>query len=109
MGAFPRVGQTAQFQIRDRAGASEVLELLLARSKEELRVKRVFGARLSDCSGRGSWLFGQLHHDSKAVYPLVHPQGIAGFFGNGELGRVGFKTSCMGIRLLERYTLSTSS
>ena len=49
VGAFPRVGQTAQFQIRDRAGASEVLELLLARSKEELRVKRVFGACLSDC------------------------------------------------------------
>ena len=73
-----------------------MLELLLARSKEELRVKRVFGARLSDCSGRGSWLFGQLHHDSKAVYPLAHPQGIAGFFGKGELGPVGFRNFVYG-------------
>lgn len=91
VGVFPRVGQTAQFQIRDRAGASEELELLVARSREELRGKRVFGACLSDCSGRGSRLFGQLHHDSKAVYPLVQPQGVVGFFGNGEFGPVGGK------------------
>jgi len=53
--------------------------------------KRIFGACLSDCSGRGSRLFGQLHHDSKAVYSLVEPNGMAGFFGNGEFGPVGGK------------------
>ena len=99
VGAFPRVGQTAQFQIRDRMGASEELELLVARSREELRGKRVFGACLSGCSGRGSRLFGRLHHDSKAVYTLLQPQGMVGFFGNGEFGPVGARTSCMGIRL----------
>ena len=91
VGAYPRVGQTAQFQIRDRMGASEELDQLVVRSREQLRGKRVFGACLSDCSGRGSRLFGQLHHDSKAVYPLVQPQGAVGFFGNGEFGPVGGK------------------
>lgn len=91
VGAFPRVGQTAQFQIRDKRGASEELESLVSRTRENLRGKRIFGACLSDCSGRGSRLFGQLHHDSKAAYSLVEPNGMAGFFGNGEFGPVGGK------------------
>ena len=100
VGAYPRVGQTAQFQIRDKVGASEELETLVARTKDQLRGKRVFGACVSDCSGRGSRLFGELHHDSKAVYPLVEPQGAVGFFGNGEFGPVGGKNFVHG------YTVS---
>ena len=96
VGAFPRVGQTAQFQIRDRMGASEELELLVAR-RGRIEGQAVFGA-CSGCSGEAPGCLGDCH-DSKAVYTLLQPQGMVGFFGNGEFGPVGAGTSCMGIRL----------
>lgn len=89
VGAFPRVGQSVQFQIRDGKGASEELEELIAVFRRELEEKRIYGACLSSCSGRGMGLFGVEHHDAASIYPLITPQAQVGFFGNGEFGPVG--------------------
>ncbi len=89
VGAIPRVGQSMQFQIRDAEGASVELKELVNQCREELVGKRIFGACLSNCSGRGAGLFGEDHHDARAIYELLRPQGLVGFFGNGEFGPVG--------------------
>lgn len=86
VGAFPRVGQSVQFQIRDGKGASEELEELIAIFRQEMKGKRIYGACLSSCSGRGMGLFGVEHHDAANIYPLITPQAQVGFFGNGEFG-----------------------
>ena len=89
VGAFPRVGQSVQFQIRDGKGASEELEELIAVLRQQLEGKRIYGACLSSCSGRGMGLFGVEHHDAANIYLLITPQAQVGFFGNGEFGPVG--------------------
>jgi len=89
VGAYPRVGQSVQFQIRDGKGASEELKELVAAFRDELEGKRIFGACLSNCSGRGAGLFGEEHHDAARIYSLLAPQAQVGFFGNGEFGPVG--------------------
>ncbi len=89
VGAFPRVGQSLQFQIRDGKGASEELRELVASFHKELDGKRIYGACLSNCSGRGAGLFGEEHHDASSIYPILNPQAQVGFFGNGEFGPVG--------------------
>ena len=89
VGAYPRVGQTMQFQIRDSESASEEIKDLVARAKKELEGKRVFGACMSNCLGRGMSLFETPHHDAILMKRLVGEQAAAGFFGNGEFGPVG--------------------
>ncbi len=102
VGAFPRVGQSVQFQIRDGKGASEELDELVADLREELKGKRIYGACLSNCSGRGMGLFGREHHDAANIHPLIRPQAQVGFFGNGEFGPVG------GRNFVHGYTSSTA-
>lgn len=89
VGAYPRVGQSVQFQIRDGVGASEELEELVASFRSGQEGKKIYGACLSNCSGRGTGLFGEKHHDAGSIYPLLDPQAQVGFFGNGEFGPVG--------------------
>ena len=105
VGAFPRVGQSVQFQIRDGKGASEELEELIAVFRQELEGKRIYGACLSSCSGRGMGLFGVEHHDAASIYPLITPQAQVGFFGNGEFGPVGGWNFFMDTRLQRSYSL----
>lgn len=89
VGAHPRVGQSIQFQIRDGKGASEELGELIEQCRLGLKGRRVYGACLSNCSGRGAGLFGASHHDAGKVYDMLKPNGMTGFFGNGEFGPVG--------------------
>ncbi len=89
VGAFPRVGQTMQFQIRDGEAAATELKELVANKISENADKRVFGACLSNCAGRGWAMFGLPHHDATIIYRMIKPQAMAGFFGNGEFGPVG--------------------
>lgn len=91
VGAFPRVGQTIQFQRRDAQASTEDLAALLERAKAHLAVDRVFGGCLCCCNGRGHHLFGQAHHDARQVQDTLGPMGLAGFFCNGEIGPVGEK------------------
>jgi len=91
VGAFPRAGQTMQFQRRDAAAASEDMSELLARAKKNLGGAAIYGGCLCCCNGRGKNLFGRANHDAELVQKEFGPLGIAGFFCNGEIGPVGEK------------------
>ena len=89
VGAWPRPGQTLQFQRRDAAAATEDLTALLARTRRQLAGRRIFGGCLCTCNGRGSHLFDAPNHDADLIQNRLGPIGLAGFFCNGEIGPIG--------------------
>jgi small ligand-binding sensory domain FIST len=100
VGAFPRPGQTMQFQRRDAAAANEDMMAMLNSAHEQLKDKQVFGGCLCSCNGRGSHLFGYANHDAGMIQRRLGPLALAGFFCNGEIGPVGDKN------FLHGYTAS---
>ena len=100
IGAYPRPGQTMQFQRRASSTGTEDIEQLLDRTKRELSGRPVYGGCLCSCNGRGHRLFGEPHHDARHVQEHLGPFGLTGFFCNGELGPVGKKN------FLHGYTAS---
>ncbi len=98
--AFPRIGQTVQFQRRDAASSSEDLTAALDRTRQRLGGRTVYGGCLCSCNGRGRHLFGEANHDARHVQQQFGPLGLAGFFCNGEIGPVGDKN------FLHGYTAS---
>jgi small ligand-binding sensory domain FIST len=100
VGAWPRQGQTLQFQRRDAAAADEDMKSLLDRLAVQLRGRRVYGGCLCSCNGRGHRLFGQMDHDAALVQEKIGPLELTGFFCNGELGPISDKT------FLHSYTAS---
>jgi len=98
--AFPRTGQTMQFQRRDAAASTEDITALLRRARQQLADKTICGGCLCSCNGRGQRLFGAPHHDARHVQQHLGPLGLAGFFCNGEIGPVGEKN------FLHGYTAS---
>lgn len=100
VGAFPRAGQTIQFQRRDAAAAREEMEDLLDRARVQLTGETIYGGCLCTCNGRGKHLFGRPHHDAQMVQQYFGPLGLTGFFCNGEIGPVGEKN------FLHGYTAS---
>lgn len=76
------VGTTVQFQVRDALSADEDLRALLAGREAD-------AALVFTCNGRGTRLFGERHHDARAVADLLHGPPAAGFFAAGEFGPVG--------------------
>jgi small ligand-binding sensory domain FIST len=80
-----------QFQRRDAAAATEDMNVLLARAKEQLGGAPIYGGCLCCCNGRGQKLFGTPNHDAELVQKQIGPLGLAGYFGNGEIGPVGEK------------------
>lgn len=89
VGAWPRVGQTMQFQKRAASAGTEDIVALLERARKQLAGKAVYGGCLCSCNGRGARLFGQPNHDAAQVQRHLGPLGLAGFFCNGELGPIG--------------------
>ena len=89
VGAFPRVGQTVQYQLRDANAADEDLTHL-ARSIRDGGVNP-FASLLFSCGGRGRGLFGVPNHDAGVLAETFGPHPSAGFFCNGEIGPVGGK------------------
>jgi small ligand-binding sensory domain FIST len=89
--ALPRMGQTMQFQRRDAVAANEDMGELLEREKEKIGDTPIYGGCLCCCSGRGKNLFGAPNHDAELVQKELGPLGLAGFYGNGEIGPVGGK------------------
>ena len=87
--AFPRPGQTVQFQLRDAAAATADLAEHLAQTRADLAGQTVYGGCLCVCNGRGTHLFGRADHDASLVARSLGPLAFAGFFGNGEFGPVG--------------------
>lgn len=100
VGAFPRAGQTLQFQRRDAAAATEDLTALLDSARKRLKKGAIYGGCLCCCNGRGSRMFGQANHDASAIQQQLGPFGLAGFFCNGEIGPVGDRS------FLHGYTAS---
>lgn len=92
VGAYPRLGQTVQFQLRDAGAADEDLRSLLTSAAANLGEQRPAAALLCSCNGRGVGLFGQPHHDARGVARELGPLPLAGFFCNGEIGPIGGKT-----------------
>jgi small ligand-binding sensory domain FIST len=89
--ALPRAGQTIQFHRRDAVAANEDMGELLERAKEKIGGATIYGGCLCCCNGRGKNLFGQPNHDAELVQKELGPLGLAGFYGNGEIGPVGGK------------------
>ncbi len=85
--AFPRVGQTLQYQLRDRHSAGVDLQArLLALRRQGVEP---FGSLMFSCTGRGKNLFGTANHDAGALERSFNALPGAGFFCNGEIGPVG--------------------
>jgi small ligand-binding sensory domain FIST len=89
--AYPRPGQTVQFQMRDGAAADEELIVMLRQEQERLAGRAPAAALLCSCNGRGVGLFGTPNHDAQRVAESFGPLPLAGFFCNGEIGPVGGK------------------
>ena len=100
VGAFPRLGQTIQFQRRDAAAATEDMRELLARTRRDYAGGAIYGGCLCCCNGRGKNLFGESSHDTRMIQRELGPLGLAGFFCNGEIGPVGKRS------FLHGYTAS---
>ena len=86
IGGIPRVGQTLQYQIRDRQAALEDLRRAFEPARE---VKdRTFGALLFSCLGRGSRFFGKKDQDAAMLSEALDGKPCVGFFCNGEIAPV---------------------
>jgi small ligand-binding sensory domain FIST len=86
IGGMPRVGQTLQYQIRDRRAALEDLRRAFEPAQEV--ADRAFGALLFSCLGRGSSFFGKKDQDAVMLSEALGGKPIAGFFCNGEIAPV---------------------
>ncbi|MGN6555236.1 MAG: FIST signal transduction protein [Verrucomicrobiota bacterium] len=89
VGAYPRLGQTVQFQRRSAAAATEDMNELLDRAGKKLSGQTIYGGCLCSCNGRGENLFGKPNHDAASVQKQFGPIGLTGFFCNGEIGPIG--------------------
>jgi small ligand-binding sensory domain FIST len=85
--AYPRVGQTVQFQVRDPKSAHQ--DMLDAARSAAANVRESLGILLFVCNGRGRSLFGVSNHDAGIVAQSFGPCPTAGLFCNGEIGPVG--------------------
>ncbi|HEY2343189.1 MAG TPA: FIST N-terminal domain-containing protein [Chthoniobacteraceae bacterium] len=94
IGAHPRIGQTLQFQLRDRQSANaDLLRMLLEKSRQGVKP---FASLVFACNGRGRHLFGVPNHDASALREQFGPVATAGIFCNGEIGPVGGKNFAHG-------------
>lgn len=88
VGATPRVGQTIQFQLRDRDAAHTDLREMLQHKRASLG-SAPFAGLLFSCAGRGINLFGKSHHDARLIQTTFGDVPLAGLLCNGEIGTVG--------------------
>ncbi len=95
IGDHAPVGSVVQFQVRDAATASEDLNVLLEDSAGS------DAALVFTCNGRGTYLFGEPHHDAATVHDRTEGAAVAGMFCAGEIGPIG------GVNYLHGFTAST--
>lgn len=100
LGAYPRVGQTLQFQLRDQDSADEDLRNQCAGA--QTRYSQPFASLLFSCAGRGVRMFETPNHDAGILEDVFGPVPLAGFFCNGEIGPVG------GQNFIHGYTASAA-
>ncbi len=87
VGAIPRVGQTLQFQLRDREAAHADLRNMLRHKRASLDTPP-FAGLLFSCAGRGKNLFGKPNHDAGLIKSTFGGVPLAGLLCNGEIGTV---------------------
>lgn len=83
------VGTTIQFQVRDPATAGDDLATSLLGHPGD-------GALVFTCNGRGTFMFGDPHHDAQIVSDHLGRAPVAGMFCAGELGPVGSRNALHG-------------
>jgi small ligand-binding sensory domain FIST len=81
-----KVGQTIQFQVRDRAAAEADLELMLDAQRMHGNAQ---GAIVFTCNGRGVRLFDDPNYDAARVTDALGGAVIAGALAAGEIGPIG--------------------
>ena len=91
VGDYLRVGQTVRFHVRDAATAHEDMKQLLRRARKQTECPPR-GALLFNCTGRGSRLFDEPHHDAQLIAEMCGEPSIAGCFCQGEIGPIGGKS-----------------
>ncbi len=82
----PRVGQTLQYQLRNREAAVEDLKRAFNPKRTELR--KAFAALLFSCLGRGEAFFGVKNQDAEFLSGVMEGKPVGGFFCNGEIAPV---------------------
>lgn len=87
LGAWPRVGQTLQFQLRDSETADEDFRLQCDVAQTEFG--QPFASLLFTCGGRGLHMFGIPNHDAGILEEVFGKVPTSGFFCSGEIGPVG--------------------
>lgn len=87
LGAYPRVGQTLQWQLRDRITADDDLRESLLH--ERGRKPPPFASLVFACNGRGQELFGAPNHDAHVLKQIMGSHPSSGCFCNGEIGPIG--------------------
>lgn len=98
IGGIPRVGQTLQYQLRDKKSAHRELEDALRGAAHEFG--RPVASLLFSCAGRGSQFFGSKSHDAGLMETAFGQHPSAGFFCNGEIAPLGGKN------YIHSYTVS---
>ena len=87
LGAYPRVGQTLQWQLRDSTTADDDLRMSLLHERAHKPLP--FASLVFVCNGRGRDLFGAPNHDAHALSQIIGNHPSAGCFCNGEIGPIG--------------------
>jgi small ligand-binding sensory domain FIST len=90
VGAYPRIGQTVQFQIRDSKSAHQ--DMVEGAKSIAKRGGRPWANLLFSCAGRGQGLFGVSSHDAATLAETLGASPLAGFFCNGEIGPIGARS-----------------
>jgi small ligand-binding sensory domain FIST len=82
------VGATVQLQVRDGASAhDDLVQILSARLDAGTEAALLF-----TCTGRGTHMFDQPHHDADTIGDLLGDLPLAGMFCAGEIGPVGHRS-----------------
>lgn len=97
---IPRVGQTVQYQFRDREVASQDFRHVLEGPRGAGLAP--VASLLFSCTGRGEQLFGSRNHDAALLAEMFGAHPSAGFFCNGEIGPIS------GINGLHGFTASVA-
>jgi small ligand-binding sensory domain FIST len=86
IGGIPRIGQTLQYQIRDRRAALDDLRRAFEPAREVSG--KATAALLFSCLGRGSQFFGKKDQDAGVLSEALAGKPSVGFFCNGEIAPV---------------------
>lgn len=101
IGAMPRVGQTIQFQLREKDAADEDIRLRAEALRDDAGPP--LALLVFCCGGRGRHLFEVPNHDAGILEETMGPVPSAGFFCNGEFGPVA------GVNFLHGYSAAVMS